>query len=107
MKRIILVLILVSLFLPSNLIASCDKAGAIELQNSIGSFGSWSIEQGKVIFRWGKDWDQMSKSQRLGLIQGFANADACINGKSRSIIFLRNEKKVGEASPSTGIRLVD
>ncbi len=69
--------------------------------------GSWSMKQGIVVYRWGSDWDQIPRDKRLKLIEGFANCDACITGGAREIVFFRKGKRVGEASPSTGIRLID
>jgi len=84
-----------------------DEGSARDVLVVMSKMGEWSTSQGKVIFLWKNDWDGATRIQRLGLIQAFANSDACITGKARDIEFFRNGKRVGEASPSKGIRLVN
>lgn len=54
---------------------------------------------------WGKDFDAVTPDQQFQLIRAFADTDACITGKPRQIDFYRSGKKVGEASPRTGVSL--
>ena len=91
----------------SDTVLGCDERNAREVRAMMAQMGDWSYKQGKVIFRWNKDWDYASREERLGLIKAFANTDACITGEAREIIYFRNGKRVGIASPSTGIKLVD
>jgi len=69
--------------------------------------GTWQEAGGQLTFTWGSDWDHANSLQRLDLIKVFADSDACLTGKARQIKYYRKGKLVGEASPVTGIKLLD
>lgn len=68
---------------------------------------TWQEKNGVITFKWGSDWDQAAPNQRLGLVRSFADSDACLTGSAREINFYRLGKLVANASPTSGIRLVD
>jgi hypothetical protein len=84
---------------------ACDKEGARKLQDMLKGMATWYEKDGRIIFKWGDDWDHATSEERLGLIRAFANTDACLMGKAREIKFYRKGKLVGEASPTRGIEL--
>ncbi|MCC8997420.1 MAG: hypothetical protein LM517_10335 [Nitrosomonas sp.] len=86
---------------------ACDQAAARKVQTMLHDMATWYEKDGKITFKWGSDWDHAAPHERLGLIRGFADSDACLTGRPREISFFRMGKLVGKASPTTGIRLVD
>ena len=104
----VLIVLLLSTFCYSqNALKNCDKPSASKLLRMFDAMGDTSIMNNKVEFRWGSDWDYAPQENKIGLITAYADADACIAGEAREIIFTRRGKKVGEAHPSIGIQLVD
>lgn len=84
--------------------SSCDKIAANEVQKKMRGMATWDNKDGKIIVDWGSDWDYADSTQRLGLINAFADSDACFNG-AREIRYYRNGRLVGEASPTWGVKL--
>lgn len=105
MKKIIFAVILI--VVSSSSFAACDAAGAVQLQSSLRQLGSWKNVGSVVEFKWGPAFDDLTPSERLKMLEAFANTDACIYGKARAIDFYRKGKLVGRASPTFGIKLVD
>ncbi len=94
-------------FLFSSQAFACDAEGAVKLERMYREMGTWYEKAGVVTFKWAADWDEATPKERLGLISGFANTDACLTGKARPIEFYRKGKLVGKASPTWGIKLVE
>lgn len=86
---------------------ACDRDAARNVQTMLRDMGTWQEKGGKIIFIWGSDWDYVNPQQRLGLIKTFADSDACLTGSAREIKYYRKGKLVGEASPTSGIKLLD
>lgn len=103
-KLTILALAILCFTLPQGAFA-CDKQAAQEVQTMMRDMGTWHEKNGAITFEWGADWDLATDSQRSGLIRTFADSDACLTGKPRKIKYYRKGKLVGEASPTTGIKL--
>jgi hypothetical protein len=86
---------------------ACDREAAFKVQVMLRDMATWQEKNGKINFTWGSDWDHASSQQRLGLIKSFADSDACLTGSAREIKYYRKGKLVGEASPTTGIKLLE
>jgi len=85
---------------------ACDKAAAIQIDSMLSQKGTKKVSGNKVTFKWGKDWITMSRTQKAQMLNIVADSDACIKGYARDIIFYSPKgKKVGVASPDTGIKL--
>jgi len=104
MKNIAMIL-LVCLAMTGSAYAGCDTAQAAKVQGMLHGMATWRAVGEKTEVKWGSDWDQYTPSEKTAMISTFANADACLTGKARTIEFYRNGKLVGEASPTYGIRL--
>ncbi len=88
---------------------SCSKTAedsSREVRDMISQMATVSFDTKNkvVVVTWGSDWDQASHDQRQGLIEAFANADACLNKGARDIQFYRSGTLVGTAD-YRGIRL--
>jgi hypothetical protein len=105
-KTAILFAVLICSLLPLSSFA-CDQNAARNVQAMLIDMGTWQETGGRITFTWGSDWDQANPQQRLGLIKTFADSDACLTGSAREIKYYRKGKLVGEASPNTGIKLLD
>ena len=101
------VLVLVFFAMVSTSALACDKAGAKKSLGMLREMAVWSEKGGDVTFKWGSDWDHAAPHERLALVQAFANSDACLTGRAREINFYRLGKLVAQASPTSGIRLVE
>lgn len=86
---------------------ACDQDAARNVQTMLRDMGTWQDKGGKLTFTWGSDWDHMNSQQRIGLLKTFADSDACLTGKAREIRYYRKGRLVGEASPLTGVKLID
>jgi hypothetical protein len=86
---------------------ACDQDAARNVQAMLRDMGTWQDTGGKLTFTWGSDWDHANSQQRLGLIKAFADSDACLTGKARQIKYYRKGRLVGDASPVTGVKLLD
>ena len=85
---------------------ACDKASALQVDEMVSQMGTKKINGNKVTFKWGNDWNHMDSNQKDKMIRAVADSDACIKGFPRDITFLSpSGKKVGIASPATGIKL--
>ena len=104
-KMIILLSLLAFCILPTTSFA-CDKVASLNVKSMLSEMGSWYEIDGMVEFSWGSDWDMMNSQQRLQMITTFADSDACLTGTARKIKFYRQGKLVGEASPTSGIKLL-
>lgn len=83
----------------------CNVNYAKKIQKNFKQMATWKVMDGVVIFKWGYVWDDLAPEERLKLIQGFADSDACIIGKAREIRFYRKGNLVGKADPTWGIEL--
>lgn len=92
---------------PPEATVSCDKDAARNAQDMLKKMATWKVRNGVVSVTWGKDWDYATREQKKRLIETFSNADACLIGGSRLIMFFRSGVNVGEADPLDGIRLID
>ena len=112
-KIIIVACFLITLFfcLPSVNYAApqnCDKAGAKKLLEKIRSnmVHSVTTDAGWVIVTFGNDYFQWTDRQTEGLVTTYANADACITGKARSLEFRSpSGKLVARADSFRGIQM--
>ena len=105
MKKIVFLLVAVSFLSFSSAGFACDKEAARKVQNNLKDMGTWYEKDGRISFKWGNDWDDLTPDERLNLITVFADSDACLSGKAREIKYYRKGKLVGEASPMWGIKL--
>jgi hypothetical protein len=106
---IIVLLFLSSTFIHDTVIAGCNeeqKASAIEAFSMIREMGKWHESGNTVKFIWGNDWDLMKEKDRVKMLHSIADTDACLKGKAREIYFYRNNKLVGEASPTQGVKRI-
>ncbi len=99
----VLAVVVVTISFP---VFGCDQGASRKVQGMMRDMGSWQEKSGVITFKWKADWDQLSPDERLGLIRGFADSDACLTGRPREISFYRMGKLVGKASPAAGIRLI-
>lgn len=89
-------------------VLACDRLDAARLQSTFAEAGAtWSDRGGAVRLEWGRVWDGAAPAQRLALLRAFAQGDACLAGRPRAIVFERNGKAVGSASPGAGVQLLD
>lgn len=88
-------------------ILSCNREAATQVQALLAEMATWETVDNVVVFAWGSDWDVSQPSDRLNLLTRFADSDACLTGRSRQISFYKSGNLIGEASPTTGVRLVD
>jgi lipopolysaccharide export LptBFGC system permease protein LptF len=107
-KRIALTALL-SLFLSNVVDAKCNqqqRASANEALSMFREMGTWHESGNTVKFIWGNDWDIMKEKDRLKMLHIFADTDACLKGEAREIYFYRNNKLVGEATPTQGVKRI-
>jgi len=107
MKKMAMVFLTITFLLLPLVSFACDKDASRKVQAMSKEMGTWQEISGGVSFTWGSDWDHANSQQRLGLITTFSDADACLTGKARKIKYYRNGKLVGEASPNSGIKLLE
>jgi hypothetical protein len=106
MKFNIVVRIAVILITCSSASYACDKASALQVDSMLSQKGTKKVSGNTVTFRWGNDWNSMSRTEKDQMIHIVADSDACIKGYAREIIFYSPKgKKVGVASPDIGIKL--
>jgi hypothetical protein len=103
MKVIISMLVLC--FVYSNLAIACNKTSAKEVEAMLSEMAKKQVSNGKVLFRWGNDWNQMTQSQRSQMIYTAADADACLYGAREIKFYSPKGVLVGEASPQTGVKV--
>jgi hypothetical protein len=104
MKKLTLLVAILCFSCSWNALA-CDKEASLRVQTLLKDMATWHEKGGRITFNWGSDWDSLTPEKRLGLIQTFANSDACLSGEAREIKYYRRNKLVGEASPTSGIKL--
>ncbi|GJL73279.1 MAG: hypothetical protein NMNS01_24780 [Nitrosomonas sp.] len=85
----------------------CDSVAAIRIQSMLREMATWKEKNDVITFKWGPDWDETAPHDRIELVKTFSNSDACLTGRAREINFYRIGRLVAEASPTSGIRLVD
>ena len=105
MKKLIMAAVAILVSAATSCFA-CDKAAAIQVDAMLSQKGTKKVSGNNVTFKWGKDWNSMSRTQKDQMIHIVADSDACIKGYARDIIFYSPKgKKVGVASPDIGIKL--
>lgn len=107
MQKVALFLLTIAFLIIPLVSFACDLDASRKVQAMSKEMGTWQEISGGVSFNWGSDWDHANSQQRLGLITAFSDADACLTGKARKIKFYRKGKLVGEASPNSGIKLLE
>lgn len=75
----------------TTVVMACDKQSATLMQSQINGMGR--IEP--VAFRWSVDTQSMPDQMRAHLMESYAKADACLNGKPRVINFYVGPKLIG------------
>jgi hypothetical protein len=71
--------------------AACEKQSANVIQSQLSTMGR--VEP--AAFRWSKDTQSMPDQMRAHLMESYAKADACLNGKPRVINFYVGPKLIG------------
>jgi hypothetical protein len=104
MKRILIAISLALLAIPA---IACDKTSSQKVQSMLHDMGTWYEKDGVTTFKWGSDWDELAPHERKKMITVFADSDACLSGRAREIRFYRKGRLVGQASPNSGISLID
>jgi hypothetical protein len=104
-KRMAVLLLATGCAMPA---LACDQVDAAKLQSTFAEMGAtWSEQGGAVRLDWGRAWDGTAAVQRLALLRAFAQADACLAGRTRPIAFHRQGRLVASAAPGLGVRLLD
>jgi len=70
---------------------ACDKSNAVQLRDSLIGMGRAE----PLAFRWSASTKSMPDQMRATLMQSYATADACLNGKPRKINFFVGAKPIG------------
>ena len=89
-------------------IRGCHKAGARKILADMHPrmVASESIDAGWIIVTFGSDYFYWTERQTEGLVTAYANADACITGKARSLEFRSpSGKLIARADSFSGIQM--
>lgn len=86
--------------------ASCVKESAQDVQLAIRKLAGWHIEGDHLTVHWTYAIEKQPEAKRLQMITAYADMDACLGGAAREIMFYRNGKIMGIASPTSGLRLL-
>lgn len=70
---------------------ACDKQNALHLHDSFVGMGRTE----PAAFRWFPNTQSMPDQMRAHLMESYATADACLNGKPRTIDFYVGSKLIG------------
>jgi hypothetical protein len=110
MKKIsIAVIIIISLFVAALAQSqACDKASAKKLLASMRPemVSKVSTEDGWIVVVFGKDYFSWTDRQCEGIVTTYANADACLTGKARSLEFRSpSGKLIARADSFRGIKM--
>ena len=77
-----------------------------DVQSAIREFATWRIEGDHLAVHWTYSIDKLLEAKLLKIITTYADMDACLGGAAREIMFYRNRKLIGIASPATGLSIV-
>jgi hypothetical protein len=80
-------------------------AAAQDVMREMASLGTASHRDGYLEYHFSSDFDAMTPVQRKLVIEGYANADACIHGVVQEMRFYRNGKLVGKTDRDSTIEI--
>lgn len=86
--------------------AECNPMAAREVQSMLAEFARSHVEGDHLAVHWVYKIENQPEPKRLKMVQTYADMDACLNGGPREIMFYRQNKLMGIASPNSGVRLV-
>ena len=84
----------------------CNSEKKMTAQGVMDNMTALGVAQTRnrvIEYKFYDGYDNMTPSERKGVITAYADADACLSGKPRSIHFYRKGKLVGKADPVEGI----
>ncbi len=87
---------------------ACDKAAAKKVMSLMSSSMVYSVSKdaGWVIVTFGNDYFSWTDQQCEAIVTAYANADACITGKARSLEFRSpSGKLIARADSFRGIQM--
>jgi hypothetical protein len=88
---------------------ACDKAAARKVLSLMNSSMVYSVSKdaGWVIVTFGNDYFSWTDRQCEAMVTAYANADACITGKARSLEFRSpSGKLIARADSFRGIKMI-
>lgn len=110
MKKTLFAVLAVSsaVFMPIFQAHACDKAAAKKVMTLMGPpmVQSVSSDAGWTIITFGNDYFSWTDRQTEGMVTSYANADACLTGKARSLEFRSpSGKLIARADSLRGIQM--
>ena len=65
MKKLVFLLVAIFCLSFSLDVFACDKEASREVQTMLKDMATWYEKDGRIIFKWGNDWDHATPEQRL------------------------------------------